>query len=164
MKLHSCYEDGTAVASSRRDNKRGLFLEGRQMILACKKGQNQMYNVGGTGKSTKYDFQNSTNIFGLLLYSGRSYILCIAQCYTTWWMQGALWGYKMAQQMSVKLWKSYIVRKEKEGVASASESNSIHNPIWKQSANNLSSDRHIYAIVLISFYTYVWLCKTIIFT
>ena len=41
MKLHSCYEDGTAVASSRRDNKRGLFLEGRQMILACKKGQNQ---------------------------------------------------------------------------------------------------------------------------
>ena len=56
MKLHSCYEDGTAVASSRRDNKRGLFLEGRQMILACKKGQNQMYNVGGTGKSTMYDF------------------------------------------------------------------------------------------------------------
>ena len=88
----------------------------------------------------------------------------IAQCYTTWWMQGALWGYKMAQEMSVKLWKSYIVRREKEGVASASESNSIHNPIWKQSANNLSSDRHIYAIVLISFYTYVWLCKTIIFT
>ena len=76
MKLHSCYEDGTAVASSRRDNKRGLFLEGRQMILACKKGQNQMYNVGGTGKSTMYDFQNPTNIFGLLLYSGRSYILC----------------------------------------------------------------------------------------